>query len=328
MSNALTEKRLINAVANGSIPHAILLTGPEGSAYAALAEKAAAAHLGLPAEQALSGCPDYNRLGPKAVPIDTLRALQAELGARSVSGRRAVVFFDAHNLSEATQNALLKTLEEPPANTLLLLTGLEAGMLPTIRSRCVAVRLGAEPEEQLISALMQSGVQEKAARLAARLSGFAPALARELALDAHIAFVPQAVRLFYGACTAALPPYGDAAELLNQVIVPSEEKRTPTEEKRQTLRDCLRIFEALSLDMLRVRLGLDPLVFTDEAQTLGKTAQRFTIRQIQDMIELIVSAQIRAIAAHPSLTLDALVTGLGAVGKSYRKSALTMERLG
>ena len=103
------------------------------------------------------------------------------------------------------------------------------------------------------------------------------------------------------------------------MIVPSEEKRTPTEEKRQTLRYCLRIFEALGHDMLRVRLGLVPLVFTDEAQTLGKTAQRFTIRQIQDMIELIVSAQIRAIAAHPSLTLDALVTGLGAVNQEHIK---------
>ncbi len=313
MSNELTAKRLNEAIKNGHIPHAILLTGPEGSAYAALARQAAAAHLGLYHEDALSSCPDYYVLGPKAVPIDTLRALQAELGARSVSGRRAVVFLDAHNMSETTQNALLKTLEEPPHGALLLLTGLEAGLLPTIRSRCVAVRLGAEPEDALVTAFVQKGASEKAARLAVRLSNGASVLAEELCSEAHMAFVPQAVRLFYEAITASLPPYGAVGELLNALVAPPEEKRTATEEKRQTARYCLRIMEALAHDMLRIRIGLLPLAFTDEAQKLSKSAQRFTIKQIQDMIDLILSAQVRILAAHPSLTMDALVTGLGGI---------------
>lgn len=318
MSNELTARRLNEAIRNGRISHAILLTGPEGSAYAALARQAAAAHLGLNDESALVSCPDYYVLGPKAVPIDALRALQAELGARSVSGRRAVVFLDAHNMSETTQNALLKTLEEPPSGALLLLTGLEAGLLPTIRSRCVAVRLGAEPEDALVASLMQKGASEKAARLAARLSDGAPMLAEELCSEAHMAFVPQAVRLFYEAVTAPLPPYALVAELLNIAVAPSEEKRTATEEKRQTARYCLRIMEALIHDMLRIRLGLEAKTFPQEAQKLSKTAQRFTIKQIQDMIDLILSAQVRALAAHPSLTMDALVTGLGGISSNVK----------
>ncbi len=313
MSNQLTVQRLYEAIKNGRIPHAILLTGPEGAAFAALAQKAAAAHLGLLNEDGLSTCPDYYVLGPKAVPIDAVRTLQAELSARSVSGRRAVVFLDAHNMSEVTQNALLKTLEEPPQGALLLLTGLEAGLLPTIRSRCLAVRLGAEPEDALSSSLMQTGVSEHAARLAARLSGGASVLSYDLCSEAHRAFIPHAIKLFYEAVTAPLPPYAAAAELLNMAIAPPEEKRTPTEEKRQTLRYCLRIMEALADDMLRVKLGIAAITFEEEAQKLRQTAQRFTFGQIQDMIDLILSAQVRSLAAHPSLTMDALLTGLGGV---------------
>ncbi|HWR22194.1 MAG TPA: hypothetical protein VN366_01845 [Feifaniaceae bacterium] len=319
MSNQLTAERLYEAVKNGRIPHAILLTGPEGGAYPALARKAAAAHLGLFGEDALDTCPDYYVLGPKAVPIEAVRALQGELGARSVSGRRAVVFLDAHNMSEATQNALLKTLEEPPRGALMLLTGLEAGLLPTIRSRCLAVRLGAEPEDVLVLALTQSGVPEKSARLAARLSGGAGVLAEDLCSEAHIAFVPRAVKLFYEAVTAALPPYAAVAELLNTAVAPppqgEKEKRTPTEEKRLTARYCLRIMEALAEDMLRVKLELPAATFTEEAQKLRQTARRFTFQQIQDMIDLVLSAQVRSLMAHPSLTMDALVTGLGGVSQ-------------
>lgn len=316
MSNQLTAQRLYEAVKNGRIPHAILLTGPEGAAYPALAQKAAAAHLGLINEAALGTCPDYYVLGPKAVPIDAVRALQAELSARSVSGRRAVVFLNAHNMSEATQNALLKTLEEPPRGALLLLTGLEAGLLPTIRSRCLAVRLGAEPEDALVASLMQTGALEKSARIAARLSDGASALASDLCSEAHIAFVPHAVRLFYDAVTAPLPPYARVAELLNMTIAPPEEKRTPTEEKRLTARYCLRVMEALAHDMLRVKLGLKAMTFGEEAQKLLQMAQRFTFQQIQDMIDLILSAQVRVLAAHPSLTMDAIVTGLGGVSST------------
>ena len=185
--------------------------------------------------------------------------------------------------------------------------------MPTIRSRCVAVRLGAEPEEALVALLVHKGAAEQAARLAVRLADGAPVLAEELCTQSHIAFVPQAIKLFYDAVTSPLPPYTAAGELLNAVVAIAEEKRSPTEEKRQTARHCLRIMEALAHDMLRIRLGVGARTFPEEAQKLGKTAQRFTIRQIQDMIDLILSAQVRILAAHPSLTIDSLVTGLGGI---------------
>ena len=69
-------------------------------------------------------------------------------------GKRAFVFLNAQNMSTQIQNTLLKTLEEPHSDTMLILTGNEFGLLPTIRSRCVIERLGASSLEETTQALM------------------------------------------------------------------------------------------------------------------------------------------------------------------------------
>ncbi|MDG2148918.1 MAG: hypothetical protein P8N09_05270 [Planctomycetota bacterium] len=68
------------------------------------------------------------------------------LGLRAVEGQgRAAVLLDADDMNEEAQNALLKTLEEPPEGSLLLLvSSREEALLETIRSRCQEVRLFAE----------------------------------------------------------------------------------------------------------------------------------------------------------------------------------------
>jgi len=86
----------------------------------------------------------------KSIHIRTLSALNASIGVEQTrtfirelsikSGKNtftAGIIPDAHLLTIAAQNALLKTIEEPPANTIMLLETLsEDALLPTIRSRC------------------------------------------------------------------------------------------------------------------------------------------------------------------------------------------------
>lgn len=66
------------------------------------------------------------------------KMIRAHLSLKPYSGGgRAVVLESAHNLTQEAQNALLKTLEEPPPNTILLLgSSLKYSLLPTILSRC------------------------------------------------------------------------------------------------------------------------------------------------------------------------------------------------
>jgi DNA polymerase-3 subunit delta' len=76
--------------------------------------------------------------GKKEISIDAVRQLKRAMQMRAVSSmRRIAVIDDADRLSVAAQNALLKTLEEPPHGALLILiTASVPALLPTIRSRC------------------------------------------------------------------------------------------------------------------------------------------------------------------------------------------------
>jgi len=80
----------------------------------------------------------YNRL----IRVDVMRELEQEANFRPYEGgRRVFLIEDADRLNEQSSNALLKTLEEPPATShLILITSRPASLLPTIRSRCQAIR--------------------------------------------------------------------------------------------------------------------------------------------------------------------------------------------
>jgi DNA polymerase-3 subunit delta' len=80
----------------------------------------------------------YNRV----LRIGPMRELEQEANFRPFEGRaRVFIIEEANRLNEASSNALLKTLEEPPATShLVLITSRPAQLLPTIRSRCQVVR--------------------------------------------------------------------------------------------------------------------------------------------------------------------------------------------
>jgi DNA polymerase-3 subunit delta' len=113
--------------------------------------------------------------------IDQVRALQDFLGIGTHrAGRRVVVLYPADSMNIATQNALLKSLEEPPTATVFLLVTSNAHrLLPTVRSRCQAVTLPSPTPEASAEWLRGQGVAEPEKALA--LAGGAPLLAAEMA---------------------------------------------------------------------------------------------------------------------------------------------------
>lgn len=147
--------------------HAYLFAGPEGVGKTMAARIFAQALLcqggaqtGVPCGGCLS-CrrfaqgthPDFLELSPggKTIGIDAVRALQRGLAMRpGLSPRRVAVIEPAEAMTEVAQNALLKTLEEPPgASILLLVAHVAAGLLPTIVSRCQRVRFSTVPPAEL-----------------------------------------------------------------------------------------------------------------------------------------------------------------------------------
>lgn len=174
-----TREQLAHFIANPV--HAVLLTGPDGIGKSAVAEMMVAQLLDAPAA-GLRSNPQLTFVsgGGSAISIESVRELQKFLQLKTIGSRplrRAVVIEHAQDMTTEAQNAFLKILEEPPADTLLVLTAdSPRSLLPTIMSRVQALAVHVPLQEQLMPMMQASGKDEAALRQAYFLSGGLPGL--------------------------------------------------------------------------------------------------------------------------------------------------------
>lgn len=128
----------------------------------------------------------YRRVAiPRAsiIKINSIRAIRRESAMSTFDGRKRVfIISQADRMGEEAANTLLKTLEEPPTDCLIILTSSRAdALLPTIRSRCQAIRFDSLTEEDLRRGLAErEGVDPETASLVARLANGSYTKALEL----------------------------------------------------------------------------------------------------------------------------------------------------
>lgn len=208
LGNERLKSQLASAVRGGRLSHGYLISGPEGSGKRTLARLLAAAMectgpnapcLACAAcRKVLSGNhPDVITVDEpekKQVPVDAIRKARADAFVRPNEGRRKVFLIPrAQDMGPAAQNALLKILEEPPSyGAFLLLAGAPEALLPTIRSRCVELRMAPLETDVLRAELARRypGRDERElAAAAAQSGGF---LGRAMALaEAESVILPQ-----------------------------------------------------------------------------------------------------------------------------------------
>ncbi len=123
---------------------------------------------------------------PKAtIPIGDIREMIRLTSIHPMEGDRHVILIrHAEDMNSSAQNALLKTLEEPPEGTFFLLTAVHPDeLLSTIISRCRPLKLSLWPEEEVAKALLASGIAEEKALRAAGASGGSVGEAVRIAAD-------------------------------------------------------------------------------------------------------------------------------------------------
>lgn len=138
-------------------------------------------------ERGLAGRSDFANTPSREIRVEQIRELQERIALRGLESRRKVALVvSAHTMNVQAQNAFLKTLEEPPADTtLILIASAVDRLLPTIRSRCSKVHFGPLPLELIAERVQKERkLDAPAARLAATMAG--GSLGRALSMDLDV----------------------------------------------------------------------------------------------------------------------------------------------
>ncbi|WP_370308922.1 AAA family ATPase [Sphingobium abikonense] len=216
-------RMLLAQAQSGRMHHGWIFAGPKGIGKASFARALALRLLAEAAGPAVEGHglavpddhpirrlieatahPDYAELSPiekdgvaaRNISVDQVRGLQRLIqSAPSLSPRRIVIVDSADDLERGAANALLKTLEEPPADMLFLLVSHAPGrLLPTIRSRCRTLRFDAldEPAMRRVLTSAQPGLADAELEALVRAGEGSPGQAMRFA-GLNLAEIEQAL---------------------------------------------------------------------------------------------------------------------------------------
>ena len=324
----MNRENLLACATEGRLMHALLITGQDGEAGLQLARSMASCFLlGRDDQERLLDCPDYICTQPP-YKVDGIRDVLSQLSAeafsadgpaRPTTGRRAVIIEQCHKLNTACQNAMLKTLEEPPEGVLFLLAGTEAGMLPTIRSRCATIRIGAGDIATVSATLREEGISPETAMAAAAQSDGVLSGARLYATEAYAAFRQDAIRCFGLYVRHEGSPFAPAQELLKSAAMPPVGEGKLRQETGNAP-ELLGIWLAIARDALVRKLSPSaptrqacvPALIREAEKLEADMAARFTTREIQGIISILCEGlgRLGANGTNPVQTLDWVLASL------------------
>jgi DNA polymerase-3 subunit delta' len=294
----------------GRLAHAYLFVGPPGIGKRRFALELAKALLceNPPAEPTLTACgmcpacylvdanthPDLFLVGKaedaNVIPIELMRTLCSNFGLKSARQHgKVAILDDADDLNDEAANCFLKTLEEPPPRSAFILIGTSLErQLPTIRSRCQAIRFAPLPADLVATILEKDELPDRSLipRLV-RLAEGSPGQARHLA-DPELWQFRN--RLLTGLAKGRFDSVGLAKEFIE--FVEDAGKETALHRARAKL--TLKLALAGIRDAIKVRLGESaPAAFADEAQLLEALAVRAEPEKWLAVMERSLEAEIQ-----------------------------------
>jgi DNA polymerase-3 subunit delta' len=307
---------------NETIPHALVFSGLSGTGKMAAATAFAMAcncsgtRPGPADKTALPVCgrcpachkiksanhPDILHLKPAGdmIKVKQIRELLGTMALKPFeASTRVVILQDAHTLNPSAGNALLKALEEPPGDTLFILTTEErSSLMPTIISRCQHVRFRPVDRTLITGALMDTrGISTPEATLAAHLSGGSLTRAQQI-LDSDWMQYRQWLLREAAALTAASPGIllALAAVLAN---------------RKERITDAVALLKSWFRDLLVCKHAPDRLINQDMQDLVQTAAQKETSESLLKKLTALDTVSRRfAGNANVRLCLEALLLKL------------------
>lgn len=290
VGNREVAETLRRFVANGRVPNALLFTGPEGVGKKQFAMELAR-NLVCTNRNGRGACGDCavcHRVGEFVIPvfekgdesdfvffsqhpdvgiivpfrrnlrIGAVRALDREAHYRPYEAEaRVFIVEDADKMNDSASNALLKTLEEPPSTSHIILIASRADtLLPTIRSRCQTIRFAPVPVEEIERHLIDvCDFSPEDAALAARVSGGSVGRAIEI--------VPASFRTQRSSMLGVLK--AAAADNKRELLAASEEMADA--KNKDEYEEKLGILQSLIHDVWVLVTGADVEILNSEIES-------------------------------------------------------------
>lgn len=299
---------LKSLLASGRIAHSYIFTGPKGVGKKTISNIFAKALVCYEQKQEPCGIcqscrqfesgnhPDIYRVvsDGKSIGINLIRDMRSDIKVNPFQGDRKIYIIDrANTMTVEAQNALLKTLEEPPEYAVIILIAENtSSLLPTVLSRCQLIKIPRLSANHITSIVeKKTGISQKEALVFAKLSEGLPGKALELAgSDEYRQLREDVLDLIENLASA------NFLEAMGYTRF--------FEERRDRVDDTLDLLQLWLRDMLVYRENGDAtlIINMDRISTIKSLSKNFTTKRIRDMIEKVEETK-KKLRAHANFQM-------------------------
>ncbi len=270
------KKYLTNSINNNKISHAYMFEGIEGIGKKKLTEELAKLLLDI---SDVNNSPDYIEIKPdgNSIKIAQIRNLQTDIIIKPHKDYKIYVINDAHKMTVEGQNALLKTLEEPPQYAIIILvTSNKEALLDTIKSRCEIIKFLPISLIDLKKYLIQKGVDEQRAQLLATFSRGSIEKALELSESSEFALMREEIQSYI-------------ERLLDKNIVDILDISLDIEKYRGDIFNILDIMINYFRDIMFIKEKIDKnmIINSDKITFLQNMSKKISYSQVSKIIDII-----------------------------------------